>query len=97
METACGYLSEDHVLWVSSDDPKWKGRLLKLAEEYPDDVTIVRRPEDNDGCIYLKCPSTWLRIAPPKKVNLSDEQRAAFGERMKKIRKEKSESDKEAQ
>ncbi len=97
METACGYLSEDHVLWVSSDEPKWKGRLLKLAEEYPEKVTIKRRPEENDGCIYATMPASWLKIAPPKKVNYSDEQRAAFGERMKKLRKQKTGSDKEAQ
>ncbi len=76
METACGYLSEDHVLWVSSDDPKWKGRLLKLAEEHKDEVEIIRRPEENDGCLYMKCPSTWLKISPPRKLDLTDEQRA---------------------
>lgn len=88
METACGYLSEDHVLWVSSDDPKWKGRLQKLAKEHPDEVKIICKPEDNDGCIYLKCPSNWLKISPPKKMNVSitDEQRAEMGKRMEKAR-----------
>lgn len=69
-------------MWISTDEPKWKKKFLKWAEEYPDEVTVKRKAEDNDGCLYLTCPASWLRIRPPKKRNLTDEQRAEIAERL---------------
>ena len=85
METTCEYLY-DKVMWVSTDEDKWKRRFFKWAEEYPEEVTIKRRPEENDGCLYLTCPASWLRIRPPIKRNLTDEQREAMGNRLRKAR-----------
>lgn len=86
METACGYL-DDKVMWVSTDERRMITHLLKLAEKRPDEVKIVARPEENDGCLYLKCPASYLKINPPVRQNLSDEQRVALRERMKSMRK----------
>lgn len=80
METQAGYLTDDHVLWFSSDERKWITRILKLAEERPQEVTIKKRPEENDGCIYVTLPASWLRIGPPVKLELTDEQRQARAE-----------------
>ena len=84
METGCGYLSEDRILWFSSDEPKWKNRIEALAKEYPDECVITVRPEKNGGCINAKLPASWLKIKPPKKVNLTMEQRMAAAERLRK-------------
>lgn len=86
METALNYL-DDKIMYISTDEPKWKNRLLKLAAERPDEITITNRPEDNDGCLCCKCPAQWLKIAPPARRDLSDEERAAIGERLKSARK----------
>ena len=86
METACGYL-DDKVMWVSTDERRMITHLLKLAEKHPDEVKIVARPEENDGCLYLKCPASYLKINPPVRQNLSDEQRVARSERLKTMRK----------
>ena len=56
METACSYT--DGWAWFSSDERKWVTRIKKLAEQHPDEVIIKRMPEDNDGCIYAKLPSS---------------------------------------
>lgn len=85
METACEYL-EDRVMRVSTDERRMITRLMKLAEQYPDEVEIIERPETNDGCLYLKCPADWLLIRHPKKMNYTEEQRAAMAERIKNIR-----------
>ncbi len=85
METACGYLdSED--MWFSSDQRKWITRIRKLAASHPAEVTIICQPETNNGCIYAKVPQRWLRIAPPRKMNLTEEQRRVAAERFKKYR-----------
>ena len=86
METACEYL-DNKVMWVSTDERKWITRLLKIAKEHPDEVEIIRLPEDNDGCLYLKCPASYLKISPPIKRNMTEEQRIASSERMKLMRK----------
>lgn len=84
METYCGYTGKD--MFVSTDERWLINRLRKLAEEHPDEVVIFLEPENNDGCIYLKCPAKWLRINPPVKRNLSEEERAAAGERLRRLR-----------
>lgn len=87
METQTGYLTEDHVLWFSSDECKWINRMLKLSEAHPGEVIIKKRPGENDGCIYVTMPASWLKIGPPVKRSLTDEQRAEIGERLKSSRK----------
>lgn len=84
METCCEYL-DDKVMWVSSDQQKIINRVRKLAELYPDSVTIKRQPEQNDGCIYATMPAEWLKLNPPLKREMTDEQRQIASERMKAL------------
>ena len=92
METALEYL-DDKIMLVSSDQQKIINKVRKLAEAYPDKVTIKRQPEQNDGCIYATMPAEWLKLSPPKQIEMSDEQKAEVAERLKNaraIRTEKS-------
>ncbi len=86
METSCSYIGKD--AFFSSDERKWHSRILKLAEDHPDDVKIIRRPEDNDGCIYARLPADWFKIQPKRTRELTDEQRAALISRLRKSREE---------
>ena len=89
METACGYLTEDKgSAWFSSDEFKWKSRMTKLAEQYPDQVLITVKPEDNDGCMNAYVPAKWLKIVPPRKLNLTEEQRKERIAHMMKLNKQ---------
>ena len=94
METVINYCALD-AAYVSSDEPRWKRRILKLAEKHPDDVMIIRKPEVNDGCIYAKIPVHWIRINPPRQV--SPAARDAGADRLRQYRKtqenEKSSAD----
>jgi len=85
METAINYCTLD-AAYVSSDEPRWKSRILKLAESHPDQVTIIRRPEVNDGCVYATVPVKWIRIMPPRKM--SDEAKALGAERLRQYREQ---------
>lgn len=69
--------------YFSSDDRKWITKIRKLKAQHPEDVQILAEPENNDGCIYVKLPVNWMKITPPRKVELTDEQRAARAERLK--------------
>lgn len=64
METTVTYT--DDTAYFSSDVIRWKNRINKLKEKYPDKVQILATPETNDGCIYCTFPASWLRVAPPQ-------------------------------
>ena len=83
METSCTYT--DTTMYVSSDQLRVINRIRKLAEQHPDEVTILRQPEQNDGCIYATMPSAWFKISPPIKREMTEEQRQAAAERMRVI------------
>ena len=85
METSTGY-DDRKIMWVSTDERRMITRMLKLAEQYPEEVQILAMPETNDGCLYMKCPASWLVIRHPKKMNITDEQKAAAAERLRKAR-----------
>lgn len=85
----CGVSPVD-IAFFSSDEQKWINRIHKLKEQHPDEVTIIRQPEVNDGCIYCKLPTSWLRIAPPRKIDMTDERRAEFAARMRTMNARKS-------
>ncbi len=85
METSYTY-TEDGKCWFSSDERKTITRIRKLKEAHPDEVTILKQPEENDGCIYGYCPKEWVRLSHPIKRELSDDKRAEMAERMKNLR-----------
>lgn len=85
MESCINYAGcEDGRAWVSSDERRWINRLMRLAAEYPDEVTIKKLPEQNDGCIYGYVPREWVKISPPRRI--SEDQRTAMAERLKVAR-----------
>lgn len=85
METSCSYT--DAVMFFSSDERKWISKIRRMAETNPSEVIILRQPEENDGCIYAKLPSEYLKIAPKRHIELSDEQREARAERLRELHK----------
>lgn len=97
METSISYCGGGRM-YFSSDERRWITRIRKLAAENPQDVRIIQQPEHNNGCIYAELSVDYLKIAPKRRVEFSDEQLAIMRERMKSIRKTNSQvSDEEQQ
>lgn len=84
METCFNYCGDKG--FFSSDERRFITRVRRLQEKYPEQVRIIKEPEDNDGCIYAELPKEWFRIQPPIKRNLSDEQRQEIADRLKRTR-----------
>ena len=84
METCFNYC-DDKVAFFSSDERKWLNRIHKLKEQFPEQITIIREPEVNDGCIYCKLPASALRVQLKQKVELSAERKQELSERMKRM------------
>ena len=84
METCFNYCGDK--AFFSSDERRFITKVRKLKEKYPEQVRIIKEPEDNDGCIYCELPKEWFRIQPPVKRNLSEEQRQEIAVRLKRTR-----------
>lgn len=90
METSCTYT--DATMFLSTDERWLINRILRFQTKHPQNVQVLRMPQDNDGCLYCKLPSNWLKITPPAKRELTDEQRIAAGSRLQKSRQNKLKS-----
>ena len=82
VETCFNY-TDTQTAFVSSDERKWITKIRKLKQERPDEVRIIREPEDNNGCIYATIPPAWVKIRP--KRMMTEEKRAELSEKMKRI------------
>ena len=81
--------SRDH--WtVCTGQMVWKNRLARLERENPGDVEKLI--ENLDGSVVYHVPKNWVRITPPRKMTMSEEQKAANAERLRKYREAKAES-----
>lgn len=78
----------DGKLSISTNQYKWINRIKALKSSYPDQVTISAYddPKLNDT-IFATLPIDWLRIKPPKTINLSDQQKHDIAERLRNARK----------
>lgn len=72
-ETALYYTAADDHAWLSTDERRWINWAKEMSEKYPDDVKI--RSEDKDGTIVVELPIKWFKLSPPRKMNLTDEQK----------------------
>lgn len=88
-ETAFDYITSEDYATFFTDEVKWIRKLTALSKTHPDEVKIIYTPEQNHGALYAYVPKTWFKLSPPKKMSLTDEQRAAAAERMSKARKAK--------
>lgn len=89
IETSIEYITIDKHATFCSGERKWINKINKLHEQYPEEVQIVVHPENNDGIILAHIPKSWLKVSPPRKVNITEERRAELSERMKKARETK--------
>ena len=80
-ENAVEFINGQHKATVSFCSKKYINRIKALKESNPDQVDILAVNED--GSIYAKVPTSWIRIIPPKKMDLTDEQRAEMAARFK--------------
>lgn len=61
---------------------RYISRIKKLAERFPDEVEII-----SDGkSIVAHIPSKWVKVNPPKQVDISDERREELAERCRNLR-----------
>jgi len=88
METCYNYTGK--VAYFSSDERKWINKVRRMKEQYPDQVEILKQPEENDGCIYARLPAEWMRMQPKRVVELSEEEKQVLRDRLARVRADAS-------
>jgi hypothetical protein len=81
IETCFNYCSLQSAFF-SSDEKRWINKIHRLKKQHPEDITILREPEDNDGCIYCALPVSYLKVQAPAKRELTEEQKEALRARL---------------
>jgi len=61
---------------------RWSIAMInRLALSHPEDVDI--RCINPDGSVVARLPFAWMKIKPTKRMNLTDEQKKAIGDRLR--------------
>ena len=84
MENALEWLVGDENVTVTLYRGRLQNRILRLAEEHPDEVAVICRPEENTGFLLAHIPLKWLRIQPPKQM--SEELKERGRQQLQKLR-----------
>ena len=72
---------------VSAYNGSWlKGRVIKLAEQHPEDIKILAN--NKDGSIFAHVPIKYVKLRATRK--LTEEQRAELVERGKNMSRNKA-------
>lgn len=90
-ETTTNYIVGEQTFTFYSSESKWVNKIKKYAEQYPDEVKIIRLHCDNDGVwsVIAEIPKKWFNVKPPIKRNLTDEQKEALAIRLQQAREKK--------
>lgn len=82
-------IAGDRPYWtVSTGQRYWKFRLERLAEKHKE-VELVA--QNADGSVVYHVPRAFVKFQAPPKRELTEEQRLAARERMKKLREKQTE------
>jgi len=83
--TEFDHLAGDEQAAISTGERKIKTILSRLAKKHPEECVLIA--ENEDGSVYYHVPWSWLSIRPPKKMNLTDEQRQALRDRLEEAKR----------
>ena len=88
LETNVNFVDVDNMVSATVFLKKHMNQLHKLAESHPDEVKIIKEAKENDGMMLAHLPKKYVKVSfgepMPKKV-MTEEQKAAAAERMKKM------------
>ena len=90
-ETEFEHCRGDDYACVTCAEQSSVTMIKKLIEKYPDEVTNIHYNDDGSICCHV--PASWMRLRPPTKRTLTEEQRAKLVERMASVNAKRIEHD----
>lgn len=91
-EVAVNFTNVDDIASVTTYEGRQINQLKDLAEKHPDEVKLI--PTGLAGVVLAHLPKKYVHVSfgERAKREMSEEQRAAAAERLKKAREKKAES-----
>ena len=80
-ETIINFNEAEPTASVYTHNKALRRKLDKLAEERPEDCRCVSESRGDQAGDYI-VPKTWIKVRPPRKLVLTDEQREAMRDRL---------------
>lgn len=96
LETNINFVDADDMASVTVFQAKHKRQIRALAEAYPDIVKIIDNGDKRNSMLVAHMPKKYCHISFGERTGrkMTDEQKKAAGERMKKMREKKAEAKK---
>ncbi len=74
------WIRGENIAYLTLSQKSLINKVLKLSKSR-DDIKIVS--ENEDGTLYARIPSSWIKISPPKEV--SEDRREKMSKHMKEV------------
>ncbi len=84
-ETIINYNEEETTASVYTHNGALSRKLERLAADRPGECRLEKTSRDGQAVNYI-VPKSWIKVNPPRKLHLSEEQRAANRTRLEKAR-----------
>lgn len=78
-ENVIEFLRGSETALVTFSQGRYISQVKALAERFPEDVQILKQPEDNCGYLLARLPVRYIKLRPP--MQMSQEQRDALAKR----------------
>ena len=85
-ETIINYNEEEKLASVYTFNKSLKRKLARLAEERPSECRLAKTWQPEESVEYL-VPKKWIKVSPPRRLNLTDEQKETLAKRLEDARK----------
>ena len=89
MENVIEFLNGQKRATVTLSQGRYKTKVEKLAKERPDECKILTR--NPDGTILAHVPTSWVKISPPRKVEMSEDRKEELRKQLANARNKKEE------
>lgn len=89
MENVIEFLNGQKRATVTLSQGRYKTKVEKLAKERPDECKILAR--NTDGTILAHVPTSWVKISPPRKVEMSEDRKEELRKQLANARNKKEE------
>jgi len=83
-ENVVEWIRNETKAYVTFSQGSMVTKIKKLAEKFPDECKIIS--ENNGEAIYASIPRKWVKITPPRQVEMTDERREELSERFRQMR-----------
>jgi len=84
-ETIINFNEAEGMASVYTHNKALRRRLEQLAQERPEECKLFKVTRWGEAVEYY-IPKSWIKVSPPRKLHISEEQRAANRARLEKAR-----------